>query len=354
MTKTKRHLTSKYPGEVNVAPVSLRYLAVYLEEMGFSASNVFRSEGKDLRDLLRHDRTITFSQASAIIKRAIDLSGNEFIGLLVAARKSFTSGGIYALAMLSAPTCLDGLRCGIRYYNIAGTLIEPWLEQTEPDVCEMSVHSRFPDPRVLRFLIDEQLASTAAFIRFATRDIAAVKKAEFTYDQGKNKEVYERFYKCPVEFGCDRNRLILDRAMLNRPMRTADPYIFEEMEELLQKSAARQEGTGEFIRRVETAIKKNLARGASQSQIAAEIGTGERTLRRKLADNELNYRSLLDNIRYTRACELLSQTGKTIETIAIELGFADIRTFRQAFFRWSGHSPTNYRKRSQTAPYQPI
>lgn len=246
--------------------------------------------------------------------------------------------------MLSAPTCLEALQCARKFYKLAGILMDLDLKSCASDEYEIVVYSRHLDTTILRFLVDDQLASTAAFIRFCTGRSESIKKAEFTFDAGEHRQTYERFYKCPVHFGRERNCLTLNRDLLRQPTRTRDPYVFAEAEELLMRHSTLRYGESEFVHRVENAIKNNLGLGACQSCIAEEIGISERGLRRKLGEHSINYRSLVATIRYTRACEFLLHTNKSVELIAAELGFADVRAFRQAFLRWSGQSPSKFRE----------
>ena len=51
----------------------------------------------------------------------------------------------------------------------------------------------------------------------------------------------------------------------------------------------------------------------------------------------------MDEVRYARACRYLSSTGLTVNAIAGQLGYADARSFRTAFRRWSGRTPAAYR-----------
>jgi AraC-like DNA-binding protein len=69
----------------------------------------------------------------------------------------------------------------------------------------------------------------------------------------------------------------------------------------------------------------------------------DRTLKRQLAA-EGTFSTLVDEVRYRHATSLLSRTDYTLELIADELGYSDVANFSRAFKRWSGRSPSNWRK----------
>ena len=69
-----------------------------------------------------------------------------------------------------------------------------------------------------------------------------------------------------------------------------------------------------------------------------------RTLRRKLGQQNVRYQDLLDEERRHVAEDFLLNTTMTIQQIADQCGFNDAQNFSQAFRRWQGMTPTEFRK----------
>jgi AraC-like DNA-binding protein len=72
-----------------------------------------------------------------------------------------------------------------------------------------------------------------------------------------------------------------------------------------------------------------------------------RTLYRQLGLEGTTLQTLKDEVRYTRAKELLSRTPKPIKQIALMLGFSSEKTFARAFQRWAGVLPSVFRGQSR-------
>ncbi len=82
--------------------------------------------------------------------------------------------------------------------------------------------------------------------------------------------------------------------------------------------------------------------------------------RLKVGGNQINIRTLqrrflkytkftilryLQNIRLHKACHYIALTQKNIEDIAYTVGYQDVSSFRKAFQREYGLSPSEYRHR---------
>lgn len=67
-----------------------------------------------------------------------------------------------------------------------------------------------------------------------------------------------------------------------------------------------------------------------------------RTLRRRLTEHGLTFEALLERVRQARTLNLLGNPELSIERITEEVGYSDVRSFRRAFKRWTGLSPSAF------------
>lgn len=58
----------------------------------------------------------------------------------------------------------------------------------------------------------------------------------------------------------------------------------------------------------------------------------------------IGFNNYINNLRITKACELLRETDKKTTDISVETGFGSIRTFNRAFLQVMQISPLQYRK----------
>ena len=89
------------------------------------------------------------------------------------------------------------------------------------------------------------------------------------------------------------------------------------------------------------------------SQVASRLFVSTRTLRRRLEDAQTSYQEIVAETRQGLAVRYLTQTSLSIEAIAEILGYSDTANFRQAFKRWTGESPQQYRSRARSPELAP-
>jgi AraC-like DNA-binding protein len=109
---------------------------------------------------------------------------------------------------------------------------------------------------------------------------------------------------------------------------------------LLQSSAPELD----FVSSLKQAIATLLRDGYPDIYLASQItGTSLRTLQRRLAEEDLTYSRLVEQVRFNTAIRLLQDPSLKLLNIAIELGYSDAAHFTRAFKRWTGISPSEFR-----------
>ena len=103
-----------------------------------------------------------------------------------------------------------------------------------------------------------------------------------------------------------------------------------------------------FLESLSAAIGPYLQDGNMNIQLAAEMASlSKRTLQRRLADLQLDYSTLIDQIRLKQALSMLRKPDVPMAEIAYELGYSAPTHFTRAFRRWTALSPQEYRRQHQ-------
>ena len=101
----------------------------------------------------------------------------------------------------------------------------------------------------------------------------------------------------------------------------------------------------EFVKSIHQIISTYaLTHKTSLEEIAEATNMTPRTLQRRLTDNGLKFNELISEAKFGHAKNKLRDVQVPISEIAESLGYSDAAHFTRAFRRWSGMSPTDFRK----------
>lgn len=79
-------------------------------------------------------------------------------------------------------------------------------------------------------------------------------------------------------------------------------------------------------------------------RIAEDLSMSKRTLQRRLQQQNLNFAQLRDQVRFHYAIGYLLEQHSSVDNISTLLDFSDRTSFTNAFKRWTGLSPSAFRK----------
>jgi AraC-like DNA-binding protein len=103
---------------------------------------------------------------------------------------------------------------------------------------------------------------------------------------------------------------------------------------------------GDFIETLRQIIPAFLDRGTCKIESIAEVTElSVRTLQRRIKNHEINFNQLLGEAKFALAKSHLADPASTTASISAQLGYTDSAHFIRAFRRWSGMTPSDFRKK---------
>jgi AraC-like DNA-binding protein len=172
-------------------------------------------------------------------------------------------------------------------------------------------------------------------------------RVEFCHAKHKAApEVQDRF-GCPILFGQERIAIVLRREVLDYPVQAADNELLKILKRHCRLILGQPRRTKALAYEVRELITALLPSGQPMiDDVARELDMSSRTLRRRLADEGLVYKDIVDDVRHKLALSYLQDKRIGLKQVVYLLGYADLAAFNHAFHRWTGTSPSAYRKTS--------
>ena len=155
---------------------------------------------------------------------------------------------------------------------------------------------------------------------------------------------FEDGFRAPIVWGAPQPSLLCRRENLARPLATTNPGVAVASEKHVADYLARLD-RDDVVARVKRELLGYFPAGTStQAAIARAVGLRARTLHRRLAEAGTAFEKLLDETRHELGAEYVRRTDYSVGEVAYLLGFAETSSFSRAFRRWTGKSPSEFRR----------
>lgn len=276
----------------------------------------------------------------------IRLQYGDDIGMMEAyAREIRTDDlGVLGLAVKTSPTLRCSLERAARYWLVVTDTAVYRLDETQdPALFTFETHAE-PHP-VLDLRTEIALAGFAHNMRMFVEGELVLEHVSFRHPCRSDPNRYSAHFGCPVHFGADRNAIALKPEMLDLPNRLGDAAVSDFLTAHLETEigSLKDETTlrAALLRRLTPALSNGVPRA---TDIARDMGMSERTLYRRLAEEDLTFRDVLTEAQSSLAQELLRDSKSSIAEIAFLTGFSEQSTFSRAFKRWVHIAPAQFRQ----------
>lgn len=187
---------------------------------------------------------------------------------------------------------------------------------------------------------DELMLATLWFrVRGAARDPIALQEVALIRPEPDDPEAFADLLGCPVSFARARSSLRVAAAVWSTPMAGRDPRLAELLGPQLRP------GPHPLVLGVRAVVRRDLERREpAVGEIAHELGMSSRTLQRRLTDEGTSFRSVVSEVRREAAEAFLRDPAIPLARVAQRLGFNDQAAFTRAFRRWTGTTPSRWRR----------
>ncbi len=299
------------------------------------------------------DIDIDHAQELRLWAEAARLTGDQELGLHLAewiVPRTDELFDVLSFALRSCATLGDHYRRAARYMCLVHPAVCVSLEE-EAKVARLVHAHHYEPPGSPRHPVEGFLALALLLGRKCVGAELAPREVRFRHARPARVSEHERVFGAPVRFGCARDELVLDLALLGRKQRHAEPRLLAVLDRQLDGLLAEQpEGDG-LLDLVKRCMLDELPdREPSISAVAAKRHMSPRSLQRRLHAEGTTFAKLLSDVRRELGFRYLRDPRIAIAEVGFLLGFGDVTAFHRAFRRWTGTTPARYRRSLQTTP----
>lgn len=277
-----------------------------------------------------HDNAPRFWQALE------GISGDVDIGLHLGEKMQPTPMDVVGYLLLAARDLRQGLQAFVRFQHILSGGFAARLQE-QGDEARLVIDLNYRDVGPLRQQM-ECLALLLWKMLAAAGGELPLLGVEFRHRAPHKLAEHRRLLGVEPRFSQPHDVLILPRALLSRPSRSASPRLFEVLSEEAQRQLAGLE-ENQLLERVRYWLELSLGSETCTLEACAQaLGSNRSALQRSLSEQGSSFRALHDEVRRLRALRLIDH-GLGVREVARACGFAELSPFYRAFRRWQGGTP---------------
>ncbi len=338
--------------DLGLPSIYLHLLAELLRSTGVDEQALLMRVGLDPARLRSPELRVSQPQASEFMTRAIIESGEPGLGILLAGELKLPLHGALGTAVMSSKTLGEALDLMTRYLTLRSPSVRVERHQEGGQAVFRVLCSNDLGP-LQGFALD---ATVFCCVALGTQMLGARIEGAYVRRRGPEPGYFQRFQHripVPVQYQSADDAIVIPAQYLDAPLKFSDEQLAAasraQCEEALHK-LTRDAGFSTRVRRV---IETSHPFPPKLARVASTLFVSERTLKRRLHEEECSFQALVDEVRLERAGELLQGTTMNLSQIADALGYADAANFTRAFKRWTGVSPSLFRSQNAADESRP-
>ena len=291
-------------------------------------------------------RIITTAQEIMVGRRLAQLAPAPLIGLDLGQHHHLISKGKLGMAAMCCETALEALNLLFTYIDLAATYF-----QYDLTVAGGKGFVRLKElvdlEEFRRYVFETEVVSLHTICAMILDDAQVFSELRIAYPAPDYATRYRDIFHCPVVFDAPEHLLLFEAAILDRPLKHANPLTKKVLEEECRQLCRRLNENTSLRDRIRHELLFADRYFPTLDQLANRINMTERTIRRRLAAEGTSYKDILAEIRRQKALAFIAAGDFSMEEIAEKLGYSDVVGFYHAFKTWTGTTPAAFRTKAR-------
>lgn len=337
------------PARVRLGDLSVGFvqsLADAVASSGHPAAPLLEQYGLDAARLAQPQARLSIPRFMRLGHAAIQLSGDPGLGLTMGRLSRLNQVGLAGVTAAQAPTVREAARALIRFeplyaHNYRGQ--SSFHEDAQG--AWLRFYSISPYNAYNRFVVDSVLAGWVCQLSAVADQNLQADKTEIEFAAPGYAERYAQLFNCPVEFNAAHNQVRFSQSSLSLRNRQYCPSTWAQLLLVCEHELEQLTRTRSLSERIAQLLGPLLnGREPDLAEIALRLQLPSWTLRRRLADEGTQFRTILNDTRRDLAMTYIRDTDLAFGEIAYLLGFSSAEAFQRAFKRWNSQTPGDFRR----------
>jgi AraC-like DNA-binding protein len=287
------------------------------------------------------ERRVPLDEYQALLARANELAKDPGFALACGLRASESTFGVMCPLVAHTQTLRHGISILTRFHAVISDAVRIELvEHTGSAQLRLKLH-----PDIGREMIELMVAGLVRTLQTFGCTGRELRAVCFAHKRPCHYPAYAAAFGDTVHFSQPFTGIEFHAQALDRPHLRWQPELQALVLTHAERTIAQLGRPLTSTERVQAYLRNHVDKELpSITEAAKELGTSERSLRRRLELEGTSFRELAKLTRCQTACALLRDPAQTIKTVAHTLGFSCQSSFHRAFTRWTATTPLAYRE----------
>jgi AraC-like DNA-binding protein len=313
-----------------------------LEKCGIASEPLLRDIGMDSAHLGDVNYRYSQEQVTSLWIAAVEATGDEHFGLKVARYVKPSTFHVVGYAMACSVTLRRALERFARSARLISDSAVVEFRQLG-DTCRLEMDLNTQGRKPIYQTIDTMLAGVFLLCEWIRGASIIPVQVLFQHHRPAADTNYAEIFRSEIMFDQPINAIVFRASDLDALVPSANEELALMLDEMTSKYLAIR-FSRRFSRKVRDALTAQFLDGEpTKAETAAILAMTERTLLRRLQEENTTFQEVLDHLREEKAFDYLKRSELTIASIANLLGFSSSSTFSRAFVRWTGQRPSAWR-----------
>jgi len=332
----------------SVAAAQALSLAELVARWGVSQDQLFAGLGLDAAALSEPGRRLPLALFVELARRAKALTGEPGLGFYLGLSMRVSAYGYLGFAAMASPTLREALELAARF------------APTHTDAIALRLHESGGRASIVIEVLaplGEAADVVVLSLLVGLHEIGAaltgqriVDSADVAFPEPPYAARFQHLTDGRMRFGQPAHQLVFDAAALDLPLVLADAAAHRLARAQCERELDALGYDGHATARVRASLPRQGKGFHSLPEAAALLSMSPRTLKRRLAEEGTDFSTLLEEQRRERALLLLRSRDLSVAEVAEDLGYSDLANFTRAFRRWTGATPTAFRRAGGPRP----
>ncbi|AWN42896.1 AraC family transcriptional regulator [Methylobacterium durans] len=325
-----------------IHPDVVRALHTVLVELGADLDSLLGEANLDPRLFDGSSKPVPFTVIGRLIALAAERTRCAHLGLLVGQRTTLASLGLLGRLLRHSASVGDALRALEAHARVRdrGAVIGLGVYD---DTAVLSYAPHEPEAEGAALQLERALATVTTLLRGLCGAAWAPLEVLLPRSAPLDTAPYIGFFRGPVRFDQEAAALVFPAELLEQQNAGADPAVRRRLEDRIRRLEADQVTTltDKLREYLQTAVTRQRC---TAERVARLRLVTRRTLSRRLRAEGTSFRRLASEAQFRAAKQLLADTSMSLAQISGCLDFSEPAAFTHAFRRWSGTTPSAWRR----------